>query len=298
MAPFARRLTLLLLSLPLLAQAGTLRERLQERREERAQAQLQGELPAGSQVLREQRYGNDPRQRFDVYLPAQAKSAPIIFMVHGGGWYTGDKAMDAVVDNKVAHWLAKGYVLVSSNYRLIPQADPLAQAGDIAKAFAAMQQQAPGWGGDPARIVLMGHSAGAHLVSLLASDPQLAGSAKPLWLGTVVLDSAAYNVGAIMQARHYPLYDKAFGTDQALWRAASPILQLTRAAKPFLAVCSTRRDDSCPQADAFASKAKGLGVPVTVLRKDFSHRQINQLLGSDSAYTAEVDAFLAQLGLP
>lgn len=275
--------------------AGPLRDLLQEHREERLENRNQAALPAGGRVLRDQAYGSDPRQRFDVYLPAQAKAAPIIFMVHGGGWYTGDKAMSAVVDNKAAHWLKRGYVLVSSNYRLIPEAGPLLQVEDIALAFATVQRQAPSWGGDPGRIVLMGHSAGAHLVSLLASDPRLAAKAKPLWLGTVALDSAAFDVSAIMRERHYPLYDKAFGTDQALWRAASPITALTASARPFLAVCSTRRTEACAQADAFAKHAADLGVSVTILRKDYSHKQINQLLGADPTYTAEVDAFLSGL---
>ncbi|MDD0843986.1 alpha/beta hydrolase [Pseudomonas sp. Gutcm_11s] len=289
---------LFLLALPLLTQAGTLREKLQERREERAQQRFDGELPAGSRVLREQVYGEHPRQRFDLYLPPAAKHAPILFMVHGGGWHTGDKAMAAVVENKAAHWLRKGYVLVSTNYRLIPDADPLQQAGDVARAIATVQQQAAGWGGDPARMVLMGHSAGAHLVSLLNSDSSLAAGAKPLWLGTVALDSAAFDVPTIMHARHYPLYDQAFGSDTAAWQAASPLLVLRAGARPLLAVCSTRRDDSCPQADAYAAKAGGLGVRVSVLRKDLSHRAINQQLGAEPAYTAEVDAFLTSLGLP
>ncbi|WP_052080942.1 alpha/beta hydrolase [Pseudomonas sp. ML96] len=289
---------LLLLTLPVLSQATTLREKLQERREERAQQRLDAELPAGSRVLRDQAYGEHPRQRFDVYLPPAAKQAPILFMVHGGGWHTGDKSAGAVVENKAAHWLGKGYALVSSNYRLIPDADPLQQAADLAKAFAAVQQQAAGWGGDPARMVLMGHSAGAHLVSLLNSDSSLAPDAKPLWLGTVALDSAAFDVPAIMHARHYPLYDQAFGSDTALWQAASPLLVLRAGARPLLAVCSTRRDDACPQADAYAAKAATLGVKVSVLRKDLSHRAINQELGAEPAYTAAVDAFLNGLGLP
>ncbi|MDG9923545.1 MULTISPECIES: alpha/beta hydrolase [unclassified Pseudomonas] len=293
-----RTLGLLLLVLPLMTSAATLREKLQERREERAQQRLDAKLPAGSRVLHDQPYGEHPRQRFDVYLPPAAKQAPILFMVHGGGWHTGDKAMAAVVENKARHWLNKGYVLVSSNYRLIPDADPLAQAADVAEAFASVQQQAAGWGGDPARMVLMGHSAGAHLVSLLASDSTLAPNAKPLWLGTVALDSAAFDVPAIMHARHYPLYDKAFGSDTALWRAASPLRVLRAGAGPLLAVCSTRRDDACPQADAYAAKAATLGMRVSVLRQDLSHRAINQELGAEPAYTAAVDAFLNSLGLP
>lgn len=298
MPRFPALLILASLCLPIVSQAGILRDKLQERREARAEQQLLGELPAGSRILHEQTYGTDPRQVFDVYLPPNAQTAPILFMVHGGGWYTGDKARDAVIENKARHWLGKGYILVSSNYRLLPDADPLTQASDVAQAITTVQRQARGWGGDPARLVLMGHSAGAHLVSLLNSDPQLAPGVSPSWLGTVALDSAAFDVPAVMQNRHLPLYDRAFGKDSSYWQKASPLHVLRKDARPLLAVCSTRRSDACPQADAYAAKARQLGVTVSVVREDRSHGEINADLGAEPTYTARVDSFLNTLGLP
>lgn len=144
----------------------------------------------------------------------------------------------------------------------------------------------------------MGHSAGAHLVSLLATDATLSAGVVPKpWLGTVALDSAAYDIETIMQGRHLPLYDRAFGKDKELWKSASPFYAVTAAMHPLLAVCSTRREDSCAQVDLFTAKANQLGVKTRVIRKDYSHRQINELLGADAGYTAEVDDFLAGLGL-
>jgi hypothetical protein len=98
-----------------------------------------------------------------------------------------------------------------------------------------------------------------------------------------------------MERAHPRLYDRAFGTDPSFWREASPLAQLGRGAAPFLLVCSTRRSDSCPQGDAFAAKARELGIRAEVLRKDFSHAEINALLGEEPAYTAAVDTFLASL---
>ena len=93
----------------------------------------------GTRVERDIAYGADPAQRYDVYLPAHAKpNAPILFMVHGGGWRRGDKAYANVVEHKAAHWLSKGYVFVSANNRLLPQADPLQQARDVAAAVASI----------------------------------------------------------------------------------------------------------------------------------------------------------------
>ena len=93
-----------------------------------------------------------------------------MFVVHGGGWRRGDKAARAVVENKVARWTKAGFIVISTNYRLLPAADPIAQAGDLARAVSIAQQRLPAWGGDPDRVVLVGHSAGAHLVALLATD--------------------------------------------------------------------------------------------------------------------------------
>ncbi|HEX7767443.1 MAG TPA: hypothetical protein VF443_12060, partial [Nitrospira sp.] len=93
-------------------------------------------LPAGARIERDLSYGTDPQQRLDVYVPAQAKNAPILLMVHGGAWIIGDKGASGFVSNKVAHWLPKGYILVSSNYRMSRQPNPLDQADDIARALA------------------------------------------------------------------------------------------------------------------------------------------------------------------
>jgi hypothetical protein len=111
----------------------------------------------------------------------------------------------------------------------------------------------------------------------------------------VALDSAAINVVAIMQGPHLPLYDAAFGDDPAYWRAASPLQQLRTRGAPFLAVCSTRRPESCVQARNFAAKARGLHTRAQVLAEDLSHRQINEQLGLPGGYTTQVEAFLATL---
>ncbi|MYM66179.1 carboxylesterase family protein [Pseudoduganella sp. FT55W] len=253
-------------------------------------------LPKGVRLLADQDYGPDPRQRYDVYLPAKADHAPVIFMVHGGAWRTGDKANAQVVQNKVLHWTQRGTIVVSINYRLLPASSVATQAEDVATALAAVQAKAANWGGDRAKFVLMGHSAGAHLVALLAASPSsaLARGATP-WLGAVSLDSAAMDVEGLMQQRHFPLYDRAFGSDASYWRSVSPLAQLKQGGAPLLAVCSSRRRDSCPQAQGLAARAATLGMRVQVLPQALSHGDINGLLGRPGAYTEAVDAFLASL---
>ncbi|HRI17058.1 MAG TPA: alpha/beta hydrolase, partial [Burkholderiaceae bacterium] len=93
-------------------------------------------LPEGATVLRDVAYGEHRLQRLDVYRPAKAQGAPIIVMVHGGAWRLGNKSMGRGVANKVSHWVGKGWLLVSLDYRLLPEARPLEQARDVASALA------------------------------------------------------------------------------------------------------------------------------------------------------------------
>lgn len=250
----------------------------------------------GPRVVRNVHYGPDIRQRFDVYAPTDAKDAPVIFMVHGGGWAYGDKSARGVAANKVARWVPRGFVVISTNYRMLPQADPLEQAKDVARAIAVAQQRAASWGADPAKFVLMGHSAGAHLVSLLATSPSIAGDL-PItpWLGVVSIESGALDVPATMRNGHARLFDRAFGRDTAFWRDVSPVDALNGAIRPMLLVCSVRRPESCRRSDRFAAKADSLGDRVQVLREDLSHADADARLGLDPGYTGAVESFLRTL---
>ena len=259
-------------------------------------------LPAGARVERDVAYGASPAQRLDVYRPAGAAQggAPVILFLHGGGWRRGDKGMAQMVRNKAPHWLGKGFVFASANYRMLPEADAVQQADDAARALAFVQDRAQAWGGDPTRVVLVGHSAGAHLVALMTADSAIATrqGVKP-WLATIALDSAALDMVAIMNRPHYRFYDPVFGSDPAFWREASPTHRMVgKPAAPMLLVCSSRRSDSCAPAREFADKAGTLGGQVTVLPVDLGHLQINDQLGTAGAYTEAVDAFLRTLGLP
>ena len=280
-------------ALPLAAH--TFRERLQQARDaSRQPAASPPALPAGTRALRDVAYGDDPRQRYDIYLPAQPQHAPVILFVHGGGWANGNKDNPGVVENKAAYWLPKGYILISTNYRMRPDTAPLDQARDVARALAAVQRRAPEWQGDGSRVLLMGHSAGAHLAALVGASSTLwraAGATKPR--GVVSLDSGALDVPLTM--KNPPLrriYDAAFGRNPTDWIAASPYHQLTRDAVPMLFVCSSRRQDACPQGRAMVEKGKSLGVAMEVQPEDLSHGEVNRELGVPSDYTKAVDAFV------
>ena len=259
-------------------------------------------LPADVQRIADVPYGPDPLQRMDVYLPSTPHSsadgpAPVIFMVHGGGWRTGDKAMSRVVQEKAARWVPRGFVFISVNYRLHPAVNVMQEAVDVALALYTAQGQAAQWGADPTKFILMGHSAGAHLVSFVnAHAPLLRQLGVTPWLGTVSLDSALLNAPVVMSLPHYPLYDEVLGSDPAFWLAISPYQAVSGVVPPYQFVCSTSRPDRpCLQAQGMAAHVKALGGRAEVLPQDLTHGEINANLGLESDYTRAVEAFMGSL---
>lgn len=249
--------------------------------------------------MRDLAYGPDPHQRVDVYLPPDPVAAPTIVYVHGGGWQGGDKASPSAIDAKRRRWNALGAIVVSVDYRRVPAVDPVEQARDVGRAVAWAQARAARAGGDPAAFVLVGHSAGAHLVALLAVSPELQRDAgvQP-WRATVLLDSAAVDVVATMHAPpDRPLFAQAFGDDPAFWQAASPRHRLKMATAPILAVCAEARPDSCTRNRDFLARAATFGTHTRLLPVALDHGGINRQLGEDNAYTEVVEAFLREAGV-
>jgi acetyl esterase/lipase len=242
-------------------------------------------------------YGLDDSQKYDVYLPDSRSNAPIIVMIHGGDWADGDKQEDHVAEAKAGYWVARGYVFVSLNYRLLPKKDPLVQAADVALAIASIQKNAPNWSADKSRIVLMGAGSGGHLAALLSSNPSLAADqgATP-WAGAVVLETPALDIPAIMAGNHAPAYDTAFGSNHEYWEDASPADLVAASGLPMLVVCSTESsEDTCTKANAFAEAADNAGVNITVSPQPLPSGEINAKLGVSDTYTQSVAFFIASL---
>ena len=114
-------------------------------------------------------YGKDSLQGLDLWVPEGAEKAPLVLFVHGGGWKRGSKD-NAVGRAMPAHMLEQGYAFASIDYRLVPRNTVEEQAADVAAALAHLLKRADSLGIDRSRVVLTGHSAGAHLVALVGTD--------------------------------------------------------------------------------------------------------------------------------
>lgn len=141
----------------------------------------------------------------------------------------------------------------------------------------------------------MGHSAGAHIVSLVGTDRGLqisSGMSTPR--ATVVLDTAEIDLEAVMQNAPSRLYTRAFGTAPSVWHNLSPMRQLDPDAAPLLVVCSTQRHGVCVEARAYRNLAAKVNVKVSVLPIDKSYAAINGDLGKPSLYTNAVSDWIDQ----
>lgn len=228
-------------------------------------------------------YGIDPLNTLDIYKSAGSAKQPAIIMVHGGAWITGDKANANIITNKVPKWTAQGVAFISVNY---PFTAPITEATNVYAAINYILANTVKYGIDGKRLVIMGHSAGAHLITYLACKLE------NKWLGQVVLDSAALDLPYIMSGSHPSIYDTLFGVDTAYWELNSPKYQYSTPVKPMYIVASTEKAFSIPQSTAFAIQT-GSQLYTTTM----THEELNRDLGLDSEYTTNVDNFMRSIGL-
>ena len=279
-----------------------LRDRLRERMAERMGADEGAKVP-GSETIA---YGSDPLQLLDIWrAKGPNRAAPLIVYVHGGGWKRGSKD-NATGRFKPDHYPAQGYAFASINYRLVPTATVEQQAADVAGAVKALVDRADTLGIDRRRIVLMGHSAGAHLVALVGTDERYlkgAGLSFADIAGVIPNDGAAYDVPAQMKDGPpimQKTYAQAFGTDPARQKALSPTAHAAAPNAPDFLLLYVQRPDGVRQAKALGSALVAGGsrvehgsFPGEGLK---GHAEINRSLG-DPAYaaTATVDAWLKRV---
>lgn len=205
-----------------------------------------------------------PRQSLNVYAPGDAKSAPVVVFVHGGGWRRGDRA-DVGAQPRLFN--EAGIILVSVDYRLSPKYIYPAHTDDVAAAVAWTKANIAKYGGDPNRIVVMGHSAGCQMAAQIAVDPRPLAkvSSKPADVkGVIILDGSVMDIPDRIAKGGEKLAEncrRAFGPDPKVHADASPInhVQPGRQYPPFLLVYVKDGSLSHEQLKAFGRKLNDVG---------------------------------------
>lgn len=250
------------------------------------------------------------RQVLDIYAPDGAKNLPVVFWIHGGGWQTGDKTS---VQLKPRVFTERGFVFVSTNYRLLPTVEMDVLIRDVAKSLGWVHQNIAAHGGDPQRLFVMGHSAGAQLAALLCIDDRyLKAEGVPFSAlkGCVPVDGDTYDLPAMIMTAEFrqtlhglPLPENGhrvkFGNDP---RKHIDFSAVTHVAKgkgipPFLILHVAGNADVTAQARRLGNVLTAHEIPNKVYgASETTHNKLNNDLGlTDDPATQELYKFLAPL---
>ena len=238
-------------------------------------------------------------QFVDVHIPDAAepkgffkikKKVPVLLYVHGGGWIKGDRRR---IYNLSNYANSRGYMLVAISYRPVPRTNIDGQVRDVARVISWTRSNIAKYGGNPKKIVIMGHSAGAHLVAMIGAQKK-GGKLQ----GIIANDVQAYDMVAYASIRGGidGVYLKAFGSNPANWIKWSPVTYVRRGAgfPPFMVMYSnSHRPRREIVSVAFAKELKRRGTRVTLFNgKRYSHGSIATQIGKSPQVTKAVDNFL------
>ena len=263
--------------------------------EAQAQAQTAAPVQAKLVVKRDLPYATpaNPRQMVDVYAPEGAKNLPVVFWIHGGGWQGGDRA---AIQIKPQAFVDKGFVFVSTGYRLLPDVEMATIFRDIAKSVRWVHDHIAEHGGDPKRILVMGHSAGAQLAALLCTDDRYLraeGLSLAILKGCVPVDGDTYDVPAIIETAETRRrvhgqpqakfgHREKFGNDPAKHRDYSAVTHVAKGngIPPFLILHVADHPDTTAQAQRLGAVLQDAGIPTRVFAaKETNHNKLNENLG-------------------
>ena len=254
-------------------------------------------------------YANPANERhvLDVYAPKDAKNLPVVFWIHGGGWQAGDKSD---VQIKPTVFNEKGFVFVSTNYRLLPNVDMATLIGDVAKSAHWVHDNIAKHGGDPKRLLVMGHSAGAQLAAILCTDEKwlkAEGLGLDIVKACVPVDGDTFDIPAIIEVAEtrwrvhgFPPakfgHREKFGNDPAKHKDFSAITHVAKgkAIPPFFILHVAEHPDTSAQARRLGNVLKDAGLPVTVFgARDTTHGKVNADIGKpDDPATKALFEFL------
>jgi acetyl esterase/lipase len=170
---------------------------------------LNATVPTGGvTIVRDVAYGDGPRRTLDIYRPADAAAAPVVVFIYGGSWRSGSKNDYLFVAAALAR---RGIMVAVPDYRLYPETRYPGFLRDCAQAVAWTQAHAATYGGNPHELFLMGHSAGAYNVMMLALDPEwlaAAGSRRDDLTGAIGL-AGPYDFLPIHDPKLIPIFPGA-----------------------------------------------------------------------------------------
>lgn len=242
---------------------------------------------------------SDAMTRLDIYPPPSDAicGRPIVVWVHGGAWSAGDKSNQ--MRDKIPFFHDLGAVAVSINYRLTRKNNSVQHPDhveDVAAAVAWVREHAVELGGDPDRIALLGHSAGAHLTALVVTNGRFlaAHGLSAVDVACVGSYDSEYTVSEIV-ARD-PIYASVFTDDPSVWEDASPSAHVRAGSPPFQLACRGS-NGRVAQCEAFAGSLRAAGGQASVIdASSLSHEEVNSAIGraSDKIMTPKVREFLAQ----
>ena len=252
------------------------------------------------------------RHVLDIYTPEEpaGKGLPVMFWIHGGGWQAGDKSDVALKPKALTR---RGFVFVSTNYRLLPEVEIDELIGDVAGSLGWVHRNIARYGGDPARIFVGGHSAGAQLAALISIDDRYLkkeGVPFDVLKGCVPVDGDTYDIPKIiMTAEHrQALYGgkmftfghrQKFGNDPEKHVDFSAVthVAMDKGIPPFLILYFRGNPDTRAQARRLESVLKAAEIPVSSYgKRDSNHSRLNNDLGKpDDPATQEFYKFLDPL---
>jgi arylformamidase len=250
------------------------------------------------------------RHVLDIYSPDDAKNLPVVFWIHGGGWQAGDKTS---VQIKPRVLTQRGFVFVSTNYRLLPHVEMEELIGDVAKSLGWVHKNIARYGGDPKRIFVMGHSAGAQLAALLCIDDRyLKAEGVPFDVlkGCVPVDGDTYDLPAIIMTAEFrqtvhglPLpkfgHRVKFGNDPKKHIDFSAVTHVAKGKgiPPFLILHVAGHPNTAAQARRLGAVLQEAEIPTKVFgARETTHNKLNNDLGlPDDPATKELFQFLDPL---
>lgn len=249
------------------------------------------------------------RHTLDIYRPENesTKSLPVMFWIHGGGWVVGDKND---VGLKPKALTERGFVFVSTGYRLLPEVSMEVLISDVAKSLGWVHRHIAEYGGDPNRIIVGGHSAGAQLAALICVDDRYLkqeGVTFDSLLGCVPVDGDTYDIPKIiMTAEHrQTLYGgkmftfghrQKFGNNPEKHIDFSAVNHVAsgKGIPPFLLLYFSGNPDTRAQAQQLEAVLKKANIPARAFGKgNTNHSQLNNDLGkSEDPATQELFKFV------